>query len=240
MRPVALALLVVGFSAGTAHAGNQLQVKAVPIPWLVQGEAAGAFGAPDSDVVTTVTDSLVYSNTNYAAGFIYGAGLGVMFADDIHLILPGRLTQFYFFYVEIEENPLRFTVAFHANDATDTGLGPVVGGPYQLGPFRWGAYRVHASLTQDTVRLDRDAWFAASIASPSAGLVLADPPYVGTSHDLYYDAGLGGTGRFSGAAANFYLQVFVVPESVPVGSATWSAVKALFRPAAFEPPRRRQ
>lgn len=238
MRLLPLPAVILALASSIVHADDRLQVTAVPVPWLVQGEAAGALGYPTPGASASATDSLVYSNTNYSAGYIFSAGAGVQFADDIHLTLPGRLTQFFFFFVEPEPTPIRFTVAFYANDAGDTGIGARLGGPYVLGPFRWGAYRVHATVQHDTVQLDRDAWFGVSIASPSAGLVLADAPFVGASHDLYYDWGLGRTGRFSGAAANFYLQVFVVPETVPVTPSTWSAVKSLFRPVPAASPRR--
>jgi len=151
------------------------------------------------------------------------------------------VTQFYFFFVEPESHPVNFTIAFYANDATDTGLGALRGGPYVIGPIRWGTYRVHVTMTDSVpVRLDRDAWFAASIASPTAGLVLADPPLVGASHDLYFDSGLGRMGQFIGAAANFHLRVFVEPEPLPVTQTSWSAVKALFRPSAPRPAARHE
>ena len=231
--------LVLALAASAVHADDRLRVTAVPIPVLVQGEP-GVLGDLAPDPRLAATDSVVYSNTNYSAGYIFSAGTGVQFADDIHLTLPGRLTQFYFFYVEPEPNVVSFTVDFYANDPDDTGIGAHLGGPYELGPFRWGVYFVHASVQHDTVQLGRDAWFAIRISTPTAGLVLADPPFVGTSHDLYYDGGLGRTGQFAGAAANFYLRVFVVPEPVAVTQTTWSNVKALFRPGAVGTPHRHE
>jgi len=209
-----------------------VRVSLEPVPFLVQGEDSPAFLLDASPAASPAgADSLVYSNTHFTfynplAWFPPGAG--VTFADDLHLTLPGLLTQFWFFYHEPMQNSVRVTAAFYANDSNDEQLGGLLAGPYSLGPFRYGAYKVHVTVS-DPVFLPQDVWFSLRFESWSAGAVLANPPFVGSSHDVYYDFSLGRTGNFSGAFANIYLQVRVDPQAVGVESATWSQVKALYR-----------
>jgi hypothetical protein len=215
-----------------SQAREPVRVSLEPVPLHVQGEISPVFVpdlAPGSSSVSG--DSLVYSNTHYnfySPLAWFPPGEGITFADDLHLTLPGRLTQFWFFYHEPYQNLVRITASFYANEGDDDRVGRLLAGPYSLGPFRWGAYRVHVTV-QDTVFLDQDVWFALRFESWSAGAVLANPPFVGGSHDVYYDFDSGQTSTFVGALANIYLQVRVDPESVGVETATWSQVKALYR-----------
>jgi len=74
--------------------------------------------------------------------------------------------------------------------------------------------------------------FALSFESPTAGTLMANPPFVGTSNPTYYNFVRGQTEQLFSAEgpvpANFYLQVFVSPTPVAVEAATWSKVKALY------------
>jgi len=217
-------------------AHEPLRVSLEPVPLYVQGELSHAFtleGRPPSHLAAG--DSLVYSNTYdsfYNPPAWYPPGAGISFADDLHLTLPGRLTQFWFFFYEPYQTVVRPTVSFYANDENDSHLGSLLAGPYALGPYRWGAYKVHVTV-QDTVFVGQNLWFALSFESPTSGAVLANPPFIGSSHDVYYDFTLGRTERFVGAFANIYLQVRVEPQPVGVEAVTWSHVKALYHsPAA--------
>lgn len=227
-------ILVASALPSSSLARDALRVSLEPIPMHVQGEASPAFENAAGPVANLVTsDSLVYSNTHYnfyIPNAWFAPGAGVTFADDLHLTLPGRLTQFWFLFTELNPIVVPITVSFYENDAADGSVGKLLAGPYSLGPYRWGSYRAHITV-RDTIFVGRDLWFAMRFESDSAGAGLANPPFVGNSHDLYYDFALGRIGKFQGALANIYMQVRVEPQPVGIATATWSQVKALYRPA---------
>ena len=235
IRPFILSLTS-ALVACPLYAQDGLRVSLSPMPWHVQGEASAVPPLDAGPGAVTATDSLVYSNTHY--GYFeppawFPAGAGVTVADDVHMIMPGRVTQFFFFYNEPVSILVEATVSIYAN-AGDGSVGRLLAGPYAFGPYRWGAYRVHASFNQP-VPLEADLWFAVSFSSASAGLVMANPPFTGTSEPTYYDFTQGRTAQLYNSQgpvpANFYLQIYVDPEPVAVAPATWSQVKALYHPA---------
>jgi len=237
-RRLALCIVACCILSTSSLAREPLRISLEAVPLHVQGDRVEMFTQVSSEAPgVAAADSLVYSNTHYT--FYnplawYPPGEGVTFADDLHLTLPGRLTQFWFFYHEPYQNAVRITASLYANEEGDVRVGRLLAGPYALGPFRWGAYKVHVTV-QDTVFVEQDLWFALRFESGSAGPVLANPPFVGGSHDVYYDFARGQTGTFAGAFANIYLQVRVDPQTVGVEPVTWSQVKALYRPPASLP-----
>ena len=237
MRRFSFAVLACGLVASPALAVEPLQVKLHSVPWHVHGETAGGFLAPpDHDFLTAEADSFVYSNTDlvHPVGdprpYLWNPGEGLMFADDVHMLLRGRLTEFHFFFVQPVRVGTRFSIAFYDNDADDLRVGPLLAGPYTVGPYVPGAHIVVVPVQLDTIVVGPDLWFAFAIQSPSAGIGLAHPPYVGWSHPFFYDFAAGRTQTFAGGVpGNFYLRLKVVPESLPVQQVTWGAVKGLFR-----------
>ena len=224
-----LAVLASGLVAAGAHADPRPQGETIAIPWHVQGETAGNLFAPlDDDFLTAEADSEAYTNSDLFNFLYWSPGEDITFADDAHLLFAGKLTQFYFFFAQPVRTGTRFTIAFYANDPDDSAVGPLQAGPYELGPYVPGAHVVHYTVPGDKVVIGPDVWFAVTIHNPSAGLALANPPRVGTTHPVFYDFGAGGLRTFEGAPGNFYLRIKVIPTALPVQQVTWSAVKALF------------
>ncbi len=234
LRPRLIVFVTCVLFAGSVYAQDGVRVSLTPVPWLVQGEAAAPADAGPSTVAAT--DTLVYGNTNinyFSPLAWFPAGAGVTVADDVHMLKAGRITQLFFSFYEPVSVVVRPTVTLYANQ-DDISLGSILAGPYALGPYRWGAYNVRLTFSTP-VPLEANLWFALSFDSATAGTVMANPPFAGTSNVTYYNFTSGQPEQLSGSEgpvpSNFYLKIHVEKEPVAVHGATWSQIKALYRPA---------
>jgi hypothetical protein len=92
-----------------------------------------------------------------------------------------------------------------------------------------GTNIIHFVPEPGRVVLPADVWMGVSFTTLNAGLMIYDPPTVGTSHDLFYLDPPGELYWFGGSPhANFCLQVQCT-EASAVESSTWGTIKAMYR-----------
>ncbi len=241
-----VACLILWIVAVPGLAGESVQLASAPGSW--QEEELSPNGQVNDSPPVTAGDSILsYRNShyNYYNPRVYFAPEGQMVADDIHMTMPGRLRTFrYIFGTPIPE-AIRATVAFYANP-DDASIGPLVAGPYEMGPFGGDTRRITYTVT-NPVPVPKDLWFAIQYQSVYTGSLLANGAFVGTSHDLFYNLTLEQTTQLGGpcmgppvpiCVANMYLEVYLIPDIMPIQATTWSQVKALFHvpPASIPEP----
>ena len=201
----------------------------------------------DSPPITVGDSVLSYRNThyNYYTPNAFFALQGQAFGDDIHMLMSGRLRTFRFIFGTPVPEPIRATVSFYANP-DDACVGPLVAGPYEMGPFGGDSRRINFTVS-DPPPVPQDLWFTIQYQSVYSGILLANGAFVGSSHDLFYNLTLQQTTQLSGqctgppvplCVANMYLEVYLETDIMPIRATTWSGVKALFHvpPAAIPQP----
>lgn len=241
-----VACLILWIVAVPGLAGESVQLASGPGSW--QEEELPPSGQVDDSPPVTAGDSILsYRNSHYDY-YIPRAFFGLQgdtFADDIHMTRAGRLRTFRFIFGNPLLEAVRATVSFYANP-DDASVGPLVAGPYEMGPFGGDSRRVNYTVT-DPPLVPKDLWFTIRYQSVYSGILLANGAWVGTSHDLFYNLELQQTAQLSGictgpaipvCVANMYLEVYLEPDIMPVEATSWSGVKALFHvpPASIPKP----
>jgi hypothetical protein len=163
-------------------------------------------------VVAAVTTSCpaVYSNTTHSTGYYYAPGALKEVLDDLHLagLPPFQLCGFDLRYFKPSPEPVSVRVTFYANDPADGVPGPIQAGPYYFSGLPSGSQQLHFDVPGGMV-LGPDVWMGVAFFAEDAGLVIAQPPTVGSSHDVFYQYPENGYFNFGGSpTADFGLAVY--------------------------------
>jgi hypothetical protein len=123
---------------------------------------------------------------------------GAAYGDDAHLTSGGPLSMLSFWYYDPAGGPAltQVTVSFYENDANNTNFPGGNPSPALLGAYTItglpgdGAHLVMYAVTPP-ITLPRDVWVEFDFSnSTEAGLILYNPPTIGTSQDLFYVHGV--------------------------------------------------
>jgi hypothetical protein len=229
MKPLRILVVLAALagSAAPALAGPRVSVTplAGPVPLTLKRTVVTLQSSGDCGAI--------YANTQNPLGYFYAAGAGVEVADDLHMVGPGHLCGIDFGYYKSTAGVTGAAIAFYANDPID-GLQPymLLAGPYVVSNLPSGANVIHLDLEPGTGMPDltQDVWLGVSFSAASTGLLITDPPELGTSDDLFYVTPPGQYTWFNGAPpASFYLAVYANQFTVPVGATTWGKLKQLYR-----------
>lgn len=221
---VVLAVLI--GSASLALAAPRVTVTPLPAP------APPALEKSVVRMQPTSTCGAAYSNIQ-ASGYYHPAGAGVEIADDLHMTAPGHLCGIDFAYFKSTPGTTGAAIAFYANDPSDS-IQPfmLLAGPYVVSNLPSGVNTIHVDLEPGTgpPDLSQDIWLGISFSTDSTGLLLADPPTLGSSHDLFFWTPPGEFTEFcDGLVGNFYLAVYTGEFTVPTATTTWGKLKQLYR-----------
>lgn len=226
LRTLVVLALLLG-SASFALAGPRVTVTPLraPAPLVLQRSVV--------TLESSVSCGALYSCTQNPLGLYYPAGAGVEVADDLHMIAPGHLCGIDFGYYKSTPGVTGAAIAFYANDPTD-GIQPfmLLAGPYVVGNLPSGTNVIHLDLEPGTGAPDltQDIWLGVSFSTDSTGLLVAGPPELGTSDDLFYITPPGQMTWFCAEpTANFYLAVYANEFTVPTATTTWGKLKQLYR-----------
>lgn len=229
MKPLrTLAVLAVLLaSASLAVAAPLGAVKPLPAPLPTVAPKGAAALAP------AATCPLLYSNTTNLSGYYFPAGAGVEVADDLHMVGQGHLCGIDIGYFKESPGVTSAAVAFYVNDATD-GMSPfmLLAGPYVLSNLPSGVHFMHLDLEPGTgiPDLTQDVWLGVSFCTDSTGLLMSDPPTLGSSHSGFYWTPPGEyTPLCDGSPGNFCLAVYANEFTVPTDATTWGRLKQLYR-----------
>jgi hypothetical protein len=173
----------------------------------------------------------IYANVlHLTSGLGYATVPGKVIADDLHMVSPGHLCGIDFGYVKTTAGTTTATITFYANNSVD-GMPPSVllAGPYVVSDLPSGTHVIHVELESGVgpPDLTQDVWLGISFSTTSTGFLLANPPDLGSSHDLCYV----GTSLLPamGWIRNFCAAVYANDLTVPAGGSTWGQIKQLYR-----------
>jgi hypothetical protein len=192
---------------------------------------------PGLPMITAPNESIAYRDDRlHQPGFYFSPGADSLFADDLHMLFPGRLTNFTIGIYKIPKTPVTSaTFYFYANDPNDSGVGALLAGPYVIGTLL-PEYRAYEVIAADSAQVNQHVWLAVKFSTGFASLVLGEEAVVGVSHDVYWDFENGGASQLPVPPANFLFEVRLIPDLVPVEPVTWTHIKALYAPAIRSAP----
>jgi len=236
IRLAAVAALPLLLAAAAAAPDPLRAVAATPWSWSGAPQQAFAnpivIGAPAAQALVVPIDSIAYRDDSVYLDqqqrMLYlNPGANAMFADDLHMLFPGKLANFTVGIYKPSQTPLSVsTFYFYANDATDSAIGAVLAGPYVINILP--GYHAYEVTPPDSVQLTQHVWLAIEFSTQYPGLVVGNDPVVGVSHDIYWDFGHGGTSELGDPPANFLIEVRLTPGPVAVEPVTWTRIKALY------------
>jgi len=223
--PVRVLVLCIGAwcAAATVSAGEP-QLR--PSPVVISPGDVNVVQIPDPNPPGC---TVIYDNRVNFSGSFYSSQDGAEAIDDLHGIEGGGLCSFWFGYNAPGSGPVQATVTFYSNPAgADNPPESIVAGPFVTTGLPSGANEIEVTVPGGTP-VSQDLWMGVKLSTISAGLLIADPPVVGTSHDYFYEVPPGGYFFFGGAPrANFYLGV-KVDLLVPVRPTGWGGLKSRYR-----------
>jgi hypothetical protein len=165
------------------------------------------------------TPTVIYDNSdNYLGQFFYTAN---EFGDQINFSTAETertVTNFkieYYLAPTTADNNETAQVRLYRNDGVGQAPGTLL---FDTGTFSIGSGINHINLENMSLRVQEGlTWtvlFGGIDEGDSAGLLLFDPPTVGTSFDDFWEnsGGVWGTKTIPAVAANFGAQVIAVPE----------------------------
>jgi hypothetical protein len=150
-----------------------------------------------------------YSNTTSGTGYYYPGGVGVIVADDVHRTTSLPIGQVAFGYYSPSVAP-DVVMYIYANTG-DYSLPATLLASYNLGTLNQGAWAYTITLPTP-LTAPADLWIGFSFSAADAGLLIYDPPTVGTSHDLFMQDNQNLYYFGGNPVANFYLETVPVPE----------------------------
>jgi hypothetical protein len=183
---IALLLLVGGCLCGTALAWPP---EPVPI-----GDVAFNYWGGGNDRGSTVVYSNLEQSTDPNEFYLPQTETGVPYGDDLHLTAAGWMDAFTFAYYDPEGGTAlsQVDVLFYENDPENSDFPGGDPGSLLLGSYTVmdlpgdGAHVFSVDVSANPLLLPEDIWIEFDFSnSPEAGLVLYDPPTVGSSDDLF-------------------------------------------------------
>lgn len=194
-RTLLVTVLLLG---AAAMATAQIRVNATPAPAdLLRGGVTPQM-APD------------YSNTTNPTNFYFAGGAGAIVADDVHRTTSLPLGAITFAYYAPTAAP-DVTMYIYENIGDFTLPAPLIAS-YSLGTLAGSGAWIYTVALPSPLTASADLWIGFSFSAGDAGLLIFDPPTIGTSHDLFM---LNNTGVYwfgGNPRANFYLETVPVPE----------------------------
>lgn len=230
MKPLRILLALVALLgvASLASADGVVSVTPLPVPVPLALQPGSVVLQPSTGCPA------IYSNLQNAASLYYPAGAGVELADDLHMVMPGHLCAVDFGYYKATPGTTGAAIAFYANDALNS-IQPfmLLAGPYVVNDLPTGTNLIHLELEPGTGMPDlmQDIWVGISFSTDETGLLVSNPPELGTSEDLYYITPPGQATTFCDPelVANFCLAVYANEFTVPAATTTWGTLKQLYR-----------
>lgn len=194
-RTLLVTVLLLG---AAAMATAQIRVTATPVPAdLLRGGLTPQM-APD------------YSNTTNATNYYFAAGAGAIVADDVHRTTSLPLGEITFAYYTPGAAP-DVTMYIYENIGDFTLPAPLIAS-YALGTLTGSGAWIYTIALPSPLAAPADLWIGFSFSTADAGLLIFDPPTVGTSHDLFMLNNAGVYWFGGNPPANFYLETVPVPE----------------------------
>ncbi|GIV15817.1 MAG: hypothetical protein KatS3mg022_1252 [Armatimonadota bacterium] len=182
-----------------ALASAQLQLTAQPVPAGVNLVNNGLIpqAAPD------------YSNTTNSTGYYYAGGAGAIVADDVHRTTSLPITQISFAYYAPSTAP---DVTMYIYDLNEYNLPAPLLASYNLGTLNGSGAWIYTISLSTPLAAPANLWIGFSFSAANAGLLIYDPPTIGSSEDVFMKDN-SGLWYFGGnPKANFYLETVPVPE----------------------------
>ena len=195
---------------------------------------------PGPPMITAPNESIAYRDDSIyldaqQQALYFNPGANSLFADDLHMLFPGKLANFTVGIYKPPQTPLtQATFYFYANDPNDSGVGALLAGPYVIGTLLPG-YRAYEVIAPDSAQVTQHVWFAVKFSTTFPGMVAGNDAVVGVSHDVYWDFDLGGASELGDPPATFLIEVRLFPDLVAVEPATWTQIKALYSTAVRSP-----
>jgi hypothetical protein len=225
-RPLLITLVVGLYGSNALAQIETAQPTAIVLPTTLPVVVQG--GAPATHCTA------IYSNMSTPASAYLPQPSGVFIGDDLHVqmpaadhLVPGCAIEIG--YYKPSPGAMSADISLMYSDTNDGRPTTVMGG-YHADNLPSGANVLHLDGTAFYTGAG-SFWVIVKFGEPGAGLLLANPPTVGTSQDLAYDGGLNDF-NFGGApaypAANFMMAVYADVSS-PVRPATWGELKTTYR-----------
>lgn len=193
-------LVVAALLSIAALASAQVRLTAHPVP-------AGVSLSNNGLTPQTAPD---YSNTTTATGYYFAGGAGAIVADDVHRTTSLPISQISFAYYAPTTAP-DVTLYIYGNTG-DFALPATLIASYGLGTLNGAGAWAYTISLPSPLAAPQNLWIGFSFSAADAGLLVFNPPTVGTSHDLFMIDN-GGPYWFGGnPVANFYLETVPVPE----------------------------
>jgi hypothetical protein len=159
----------------------------------------------------------------------YPAGSGKEVIDDIHLATSGTFCGFSFTYTSRNDATTDAIVTLYANDGPGGGPGTVIHGPIYYYGLPRSNHPFSVQVPEGVSLIGPVIWMGVSFTEPTTGLLVANPPTVGASDDLFYQRPEETFMNFGGnPVANFALTVQIDSPS-PVKASSWGALKTIYR-----------
>jgi hypothetical protein len=202
-------------------------------PTPLPASAAGSVSGPVTQHVVDLGPAQlgcleVYDNSATFTGFYYSEQNGAEAIDDLHMLELGGLCSFTFGYNKPGGGGFDAFVTFYANETGDTPPSVVLAGPYPINGLPGGANAITVNI-EDGPFLGNNVWMGVSFSDPTAGLLVYDPPVIGSSDDYFYEFPANSYLFFGGdPVANFYLRVSL-ELATPVEPSSWGSVKTRHR-----------
>ena len=195
-----LVLATAATSAVTTVAPTQL-----PSDVTIHQRAISLAGAPD------------YENLTTGLGYYYPGGAGVLVVDDVHRTTSADIVGFGFAYYNANTTDTAASAYFYTNTGDFDVANATLLASYDLGLVPAGAWIYTVDLPAP-LAAPSDLWLGLKFGDANVGLIMFDPPTVGTSDNLFAkdtngDGVLEGPYWFGGnPVANFGLATYPVPE----------------------------
>lgn len=173
--------------------------------------------------INVISISRDYDNTvNGPLSYLPQFDAGGMVADDVHRTSSDPIGMITFGYYS-PNTVVDAILAVYANDSEDKTASLI--DYYELTGLPIGAYVIDIGLATPLVA-PQDMWIGLVFSDANAGLMVYDPPVVGTSHDIFVidtngDGAIDETGYFGGVGgpddpmANFCIATTPAPVPEP-------------------------